>query len=187
MDNLTSRVISFIRFPMIAAVVAIHCNFIIVNPELESRYLFSILFSITLKLIWVSVPIFFFISGLLFFKEGTFNISLYKSKLRKRFYTIFIPYIIWNIIYFCIVCLQQFFKPDLLLLLHKRIIDFNWTDYRPCSVRWSTCCTSQGDYSLRTEEQRQGRDRKVKTKNNNNYGHLRNRVRLSSQRDNKWS
>lgn len=129
MDNLTSRVISFIRFPMIAAVVAIHCNFIIVNPELESRYLFSILFSITLKLIWVSVPIFFFISGLLFFKEGTFNISLYKSKLRKRFYTIFIPYIIWNIIYFCIVCLQQFFKPDLLLLLHKRIIDFNWTDY----------------------------------------------------------
>ena len=129
MDGLTSRVISFIRFPMMAAVVVIHCNIVLFHPELESRTLFSFLFSLTQKLVWVSVPIFFFISGLLFFKEGTFNMTLYKTKLSSRIYTLLIPYIIWNILYFCIIAIQQYFKPDVLLLLHKRIADFSLTDY----------------------------------------------------------
>ena len=129
MDGLTSRVISFIRFPMMAAVVVIHCNIVLLHPELESRTLFSFLFLLTQKLAWVSLPIFFFISGLLFFKEGTFNITLYKTKLCKRIYTLLIPYILWNVLYFCIIAILQYFKPDVLLLLHKRIADFSLTDY----------------------------------------------------------
>ena len=54
-----------------------------------------------------AVPIFFIISGyLLFFKVEEYNKTIYISKLRKRFYSLIIPYfswimlmIIWNLIY----------------------------------------------------------------------------------------
>lgn len=45
-----------------------------------------------------SVPVFFFISGLLFFHNTTnFNHDTWKKKLQRRLHTLFIPYIIWNI------------------------------------------------------------------------------------------
>ena len=114
---------------MIVAVVAIHSNISIHNPELENRTLFYYLLKLTSNLIWVSVPIFFFISGLLFFKEGTFSKSLYIHKLKSRLYTLLIPYILWNILYFLIVLLLQLANPNFQLLLHKSISDFNWQDY----------------------------------------------------------
>ena len=129
MTELNSRVISSLRFPMMVAVIAIHCNFVIYYPELETRTIFNFLFSLTVKLIRVGVPVFFFISGMLFFKEGTLDIPLYLKKLRNRIHSLLIPYILWNIIYFGIIIVLQLIIPDFLLLLHKPIVDFCWQDY----------------------------------------------------------
>lgn len=129
MDALTSRVVSFLRFPLIVAVIGIHCNLLVKNPELETRSVFFFLVYITMKLVCIAVPLFFFISGFLFFKKGTFDFALYKKKLKSRIHTVLIPYLLWNIIYFVILGIMQLIKPDTLVILHKHIADFKWQDY----------------------------------------------------------
>ena len=129
MDALTSRVVSFLRFPLIIAVIFIHCNLLVKNPELETRSVFYFLVYITMKLVCIAVPLFFFISGFLFFKEGFLDLSLYQKKLKRRIRTIFIPYLLWNIIYFAILAVIQLIKPDTLVILHKHIADFRWQDF----------------------------------------------------------
>ena len=50
-----------------------------------------------------AVPTFFIISGYLFFlSKDTFDFETYLSKLKRRFTTLFVPYIIWNSIYILI-------------------------------------------------------------------------------------
>lgn len=45
----------------------------------------------------LAVPIFFFISGFLFFqKVSEFDIETYKNKIEKRIRTLLIPYLLWN-------------------------------------------------------------------------------------------
>ena len=129
MDALTSRVVSFLRFPLIVAVIFIHCNLLVKHPELETMPVFYFLVYITMKLVCIAVPLFFFISGFLFFKEGLFDFTLYSKKLKSRFRTVLIPYLLWNIIYFVIVGIMQLIKPDTLFLLHKHIVDFRWQDF----------------------------------------------------------
>ena len=129
MDALTSRVVSFLRFPLIVAVIGIHCNLLVKNPELETRSVFYFLVYITMKLVCIAVPLFFFISGFLFFKEGIFDFALYSNKLKSRFHTVLVPYMLWNIIYFVILGVMQFIKPDTLVILHKHIADFRWQDF----------------------------------------------------------
>ena len=129
MDALTSRVVSFLRFPLIVAVIFIHCNLLVKNPELETNSVFYFLVYITMKLVCIAVPLFFFISGFLFFKEGYLDLNLYQKKLKSRVHTVLIPYLLWNIIYFAILGVMQLIKPDTLVILHKHIADFRWQDF----------------------------------------------------------
>lgn len=48
----------------------------------------------------VAVPGFAFISGYLFFATTEFNLSVYKNKLHKRFFSLVIPYITWVLVVF---------------------------------------------------------------------------------------
>ena len=97
--ELESKIISFLRFPLIAGVVLIHAyggltmqgkdmgslNEYPINDAIQ--YLFSRI------LTSVCVPCFFFISGYLFYiKEN----DCYKNKIRKRIKTLLIPYLFWN-------------------------------------------------------------------------------------------
>ncbi len=104
-EELQSRVIDFLRFPLMIGVVIIHCRFTTrLYPQLIDyvrnggwydyvSYLFS-------KAIFgFCVPVFFMISGYLFFKTGDFNFQSYRVKLKKRFLTILIPFMLWNFIY----------------------------------------------------------------------------------------
>lgn len=106
-DALLSKVIEYLRFPLIVGVVFIH-NFssaitvggveIGATGDLPMFYYVSNLFSQVLAR--VAVPLFFFISGFLFFyKVENFNTPVYLSKLRKRFKTLLIPYLFWNLLF----------------------------------------------------------------------------------------
>lgn len=99
MSEITSRVIAFLRFPLIVLIVFIHCNFS--SVPLFAVHPIAVCFSefISETLALVAVPAFFFISGILFFHEGTFNRTAYLRKLKRRCRTLLLPYILWNAIF----------------------------------------------------------------------------------------
>lgn len=107
-QELQSKVIDFLRFPLIIGVIFIHnssSNLIINGKVFGSEsimpffYYSSQLFSQTLARI--AVPLFFFISGFLFFLNvNEFSYDSFKSKLISRIRTLLIPYIFWNLVVF---------------------------------------------------------------------------------------
>lgn len=105
MNKETSKAIALLRFPLIVGVVLIHSSTTTValsEGEIlggSSGYLnlfIQYLFSEVLAR--VSVPLFFLFSGYLLFGNKDLTVELVKHKWIKRFQTLFIPYIIWNII-----------------------------------------------------------------------------------------
>lgn len=56
------------------------------------------LFTGTIGLSGVAVPLFYFISGLLFFKSVE-SVKDCASGIRKRIHTLLVPYVIWNVIF----------------------------------------------------------------------------------------
>lgn len=101
--KLTSETIDFLRFPLIIGVIFIHsyslCGQFYESNDLSGRgpfYYITTLFSDVLAT--VAVPIFFFISGYLFFRNiDVFDHSAYLDKIRKRFKSLVIPYLFWNL------------------------------------------------------------------------------------------
>lgn len=108
-----SLTIDFLRFPLIVGVVFIH-NYI-VKTELHGVPLSTLLNEWTIGLFYafsqvvsrVCVPLFFFISGLLFFKGANFSWNIYVHKIRRRISTLLVPYLIWNLIGFLLLCIAS--------------------------------------------------------------------------------
>lgn len=106
--DLQSLAIDWLRFPLAIAVVFIHSfgskeidlNTLHSNPiSPESLYDFL---RIALSNVGThfAVPVFFMFSGFLFFYNAEdFNLSTYKKKLKKRFRSLFIPYVCWIALY----------------------------------------------------------------------------------------
>lgn len=112
MEKSHSERLTIIRFPLIVGVIFIHAvggevNF--QNSDLgiqnlgEGAYILQNILSNGIASI--SVPLFFFISGYLFFYgyNGTYN--HYISKIKSRFSSLMIPFLVWNLItlvaYYC--------------------------------------------------------------------------------------
>lgn len=136
-DTIISRTILFLRFPLIIAVIFIHTqlNEAIINGiTLTNGYKFPIynLFFhiITNEITQIAVPLFFFISGFLFFyKTSIFNKNEYVKKLKKRFKSLLVPYIFWNLTVLFLVFLSQKFFSSMLSGNNKLIIDYTYTDW----------------------------------------------------------
>ena len=103
---LISKIIDYLRFPLIIGVLFIHnysSTILVEGEELGNTsfmpifYIVSNFFSQVIGCL--SVPIFFFISGYLFFRDTNFNYITYKYKVRKRIHTLLIPYIFWNLLH----------------------------------------------------------------------------------------
>lgn len=114
-----SQTIDLLRFPLIIAVVFIH------NTGLPSNYVIPVLgtdsfytcLSIYNKVFFshvlahIAVPIFFFISGYLFFiKTPILTKEIYIDKLKKRWNSLVIPYLLWNIFPILVVACLWFLK-----------------------------------------------------------------------------
>ena len=95
-EKLQSDTITWLRFPLIVGVVFIHDNITLgQNSGVINPFWFDCvirLFSDVLPR--VCVPLFFIISGFLFF-YGVKNLRLsYVNKVKRRFRTLFIPYVV---------------------------------------------------------------------------------------------
>lgn len=136
-DVLQSKTIAFLRFPLIVGVVLIHSTFgklmiggeMQVDPGAYPVYE-SVSYFLSEILSRIAVPLFFFISGFLFFfKMESFTGSVYMGKLKKRARTILVPYLIWNLLvigfYFC----AQTFVPDLLSGRNKPVCEYGVGDW----------------------------------------------------------
>lgn len=99
MKSFSTRYITALRFPLAVGVVMIHSY---VSPWCEEvpaawgvfHRLAALLSHILPS---VSVPLFFAISGYLFFRGiEAFTSTVYLDKLRRRFFTLLVPYLAWN-------------------------------------------------------------------------------------------
>lgn len=136
-NNTLSQTIMFLRFPLIIAVVFIHTNLgdtIIKGVSLSENMnltIYDTLFHIlTDEIARTAVPLFFLISGFLFFyKISSFTLEDYIKKLKKRIKSLFIPYIFWNLAVLFLTFLSQIFLSSLLSGRSKLLVDYNATDY----------------------------------------------------------
>lgn len=104
-DEILSRTISYLRFPLSVAIVFIHYSIaggiridgITYGADNPEWFIFIVNF-ISQALARIGVPLFFLISGFLFFYRSDFNKDVYKRKLRSRAKTLLIPFILWNTI-----------------------------------------------------------------------------------------
>lgn len=120
MNQKTSDTIRNMRFPLITMVVLLH-TFIIDETILgevrvpRGMYPHFDIFEYVIKECFgeVAIPLFFVISGYLFFiNVKDFGRKEYKSKLSKRVRTLLIPYICWNTLFILFVATLQMIHPE---------------------------------------------------------------------------
>lgn len=146
-DELQSRTIDFLRFPLIVGVVFIHTDFsdIVMKGVKQISFvdypLFSHIFFLFSKVIFeVCVPLFFFISGFLFFyKTAGFSMEIYLQKLKNRVRSLLVPYVFWNLLVILFLLLAQSFLSGSLVSGRNKLI----TDYSLLDWLWSFWDTSQ--------------------------------------------
>lgn len=142
-DDVTlSKTITFLRFPLIVAVIFIHTNLsgVVINGALlEDGAQFHIYrlvhYIIKEDLSRTAVPLFFFFSGFLFFYHSDFSFWVYGQKLKKRVRTLLIPYIFWNIVVLLFTLLSQLFLSSMTSGRSRLIADYTWLDW--LNLFWS--------------------------------------------------
>jgi fucose 4-O-acetylase-like acetyltransferase len=92
-DSIESRVLAWMRFPLVAMIVLIHTRYT-KEPMEIAYYLGRLLEGIS----QIAVPAFFFVSGYLFFaKYNKFGWCEYKEVVKRKFWTLAVPYLLWTI------------------------------------------------------------------------------------------
>ncbi len=144
MEKLISKKITIISLLSMIMVIYIH-SYNIVNSDVKLFFqpenalsTFNVFLQnlISFGIAKVAVPIFFIISGFLFFNN--FSMKTYKQKVLKRYYTLFIPYIFWSFlavfIYFILQSIpgtHNFFKNTLIVnYTLPQLTDITWVNPR---------------------------------------------------------
>lgn len=114
-NNIDSKIISFLRFPMIIGIVLIHSG-----VELNYNYTQYPIYNYVVNngiigtFTRICVPLFFMISGYLFYyKLNDLNIKTYLYKLTRRIHSLFIPYVFWNSLAICLFFVMDVAFPRL--------------------------------------------------------------------------
>lgn len=131
-----SKIISLLRFPMIVGIVMIHSGITLQN-DVSDYYLYNhlVVKGIIGTLTRLCVPLFFFISGYLFWANNTFNLSVYLRKLKKRVSSLLIPYIFYCTLAIILFAILNFLKPEIQTGPTPSIKDWNF--YVILSMYWN--------------------------------------------------
>lgn len=132
-NNLRSQTLDLLRFPLAVVIVIIHTfssEGFTVQGELVSIEDMPLLLEINrfidAFLRGQSVPIYFFISGFVFFLGIELTKETYIRKLKNRMKTLLIPYIIWNVAAVFIMLFKRLpCFSSLAPNLHKGQLDFS--------------------------------------------------------------
>ena len=131
-----SSTITATRFPSAVLIVMLH-TFIVDESIFGKVYISSadypwlktICHVLKADLGEAAVPLFFFVSGFLFFYKTTvFNFDIYRKKIKSRFHSLLIPYLIWNSLFFIFVHCLQLIYPSL-ADNHKPFSELGWKGF----------------------------------------------------------
>ncbi len=133
-NSILSKTISLLRFPLAFMVVWSHVSFTVNIDGLQKLAIFEhsgYAYFRTCSIecfASISVPLFFFISGFLFFYKTEWSKEAYISKLRKRVKSLLVPYLFWIAAPLAFTALyQQLFLPETFDEL--RIADYSISDW----------------------------------------------------------
>lgn len=129
-----SSAIDLLRIPLLICVLFIHNNLntIVIqgneyNFEKPLWYSNSIIF-LSQIISEIAVPLFYFISGYLFFiNVKDFTSSVYNGKIKKKVHSLLIPYLMWNFIAFVLYSMKRFIFPQ--LFPSFTLGDYNWSRF----------------------------------------------------------
>ena len=105
LDKELSKQIDILKFGLIVGVVFIHIN--TNDIVFKSQILTDLKFFISEILSRSSVPLFFAISGFLFFNNLSPSIENFFKKYKNRFFSLIIPFLFWNLIIFLFFFIAQ--------------------------------------------------------------------------------
>jgi surface polysaccharide O-acyltransferase-like enzyme len=138
MNKELSRRLGILRFPLIVGIVFIHnygTSVVLSGQEIrvrENSYLIYFIENlISMGVARTAVPLFFLISGYLFFYGLEWNSQNYASKLRSRASSLLVPFLFWNALTLAVMALAQQL-PSLSPFFSGRnavIAEYNWQDY----------------------------------------------------------
>ena len=140
-DSLLSKTIAALRFPLIFVILYIHVvlgvwrDGSIAGADNLVAYE-AVRFSFVEGVARVGVPLFFLISGFLFFystsSRGGFGVATYRRKLIRRTKTLVCPFIFWNLAIVAFYAMAQMFLPSLMSGNTKPVADFSFLDWLSC-------------------------------------------------------
>lgn len=114
MQAIDSRIISFLRFPMIVGIVLIHSGVDIDGISSYPLYEYVVTKGIIGTFTRVCVPLFFLISGYLFFCNiKSYDCHTFVDKLKKRGRSLLEPYLFYNALAICLFALMGLVRPEL--------------------------------------------------------------------------
>lgn len=134
MNTNISKTITALRFPICVMVVFIHSTLSVniggVDAMAGGGY-YVIHDYVSYGLCASAVPLFFLISGFLYFKgcESQFGLKDYMAKNRKRLRTLLIPYLLWNIFTLLLFGAVQTLMPHMMSGKHTLIVDYSLRDW----------------------------------------------------------
>ena len=103
-----SERIEMLRFPLIVGVVFIHMHTDDITFHGPGASFYNMLVNYIAEILArISVPLFFVMSGYLFFLTLVPTCENFIKKLKSRFYTLLIPFIIWNGVIFLFYAIAQ--------------------------------------------------------------------------------
>jgi surface polysaccharide O-acyltransferase-like enzyme len=130
MNEYLSLKLKIISFFSMVLVVFLHSYNVVVNLDskvikLNMGYSSFIQIFISQGICRIAVPLFFFISGYLFFLNTKGSLKEFLSKFNKRLKTIVIPYFFWSVSWLLLFLLLQSIPQLGLFFNSKHIINYN--------------------------------------------------------------
>lgn len=148
-SQLQSSTIDLLRFPLAIGVIFIHMNPNTINlleadfDILSGRGIYNIVCIVfSHVLTQIAVPTFFLISGFLFFVNfQSWSWDRYKTKIYSRIKTLFIPYILWNLVSFLLLLIgmfgQLYLKKKTISDIYTVVQKYSWHIFYDCK-EWGT-------------------------------------------------
>lgn len=149
-----SQVLDLLRFPLAVVIVIVHVfmgQSVIFVQGTEYSFAGMTIFSFFMKFVDAflrnqSVPIYFFISGYVFFLsvKESYPKDMYVMKLKNRLKTLLVPYILWNIIA-TLVCFSYYFPPLSSFFPNLNVSDIDTSWKAILNIFWDTTVAIFGD------------------------------------------
>jgi peptidoglycan/LPS O-acetylase OafA/YrhL len=145
LDNTSIQRLQLLRFPLIVGVIFIHAYSSTVALSTGQVGLLNV--SPTVMFIRdfisqgmarISVPLFFLMSGYLFFRVGQFSLIEYVAKLKRRIHTLVIPYLFWNSLVLGFLAAAQLIPlaQPYFSGANQVVGDYTWIDYFEAFIGW---------------------------------------------------